>query len=157
MSLIDSDPEVRRVLADLKRREPLPIARMVREAVSWLGKGSRPGNKAADIPDARQTLAAYRTKIVYHKVRILEERNKLAGIREDLRDHLAVKYVNFLAGVRNQRSREAMLAQALIPLRKRIREMNDALEVIDAILEDYDSRSFMFKDTISALQLGERE
>lgn len=157
MNLVASDPELIKVIAALNKRRALPVQDLIKEAILYLNKAVAPGRDVSKVADRRQVLAAYRTKVVYIKVRLSAERDHLTGIRDDMRDFLQTKYMNFLGSLKNEQSRRSILAQALSPLRKRIRRMNDALDIVETILKDYDARAYCFRDVIDSLKLGERE
>ena len=163
MTLLESDPHVKKVMADLSQRQRLPMDAMTRKAIHLLkllnDRKSNPGNNARGVPESRSLVSANRTRLVYIKLQLTMERNKLSGIRADLRDYLHVKYVNYLqgSGVKNQKTRTALVARALAPLSVYIRELEDVLEVVETVLGDYESRSFSFRDIIKSFELRERE
>lgn len=157
MSLVDSDPRVRKVVASVEARPSLPLAEMMGRAVAILRAAPRVTPRSAQIIAARASLSDGRTKLVDSKLTIMEELTLLKGARSDLEEYVIDKYGSGYMLKMNARAREAAVARALTPITKRVRQLESARERIEEIVRDYDARAFAIRDTIEALKFGERE
>jgi hypothetical protein len=154
--MIDTDPQLVTYMKQLRGRRELDYGAVMDRAKTFLRNAPqlKVGLKTAEL---RQELAANRSRLVGLKIELIKELGILGGSKKRLEDLLYSKYYNHLRGISNERARNAMVAKALEPLESRLRQLRTALEVVDLVIGDYESKSFGFRDVVSALKLGDRE
>lgn len=155
--MIESDHRLKKTLAEIEARRSPPVNRMVREALDKLREAPAPAPNSSSIIKARALLSNSRSVLVANRIILLREHSLLSNARKNLASYLLAKYTNHLNSVKNSHSREAMINNALAKLDTRINSLQSGIEAINAVIADYDSKAYGIRDTIAAIQLGERE
>ena len=155
--MIKTDRRVLHAIEQLSLRPDLPLKSMIDDALTIMRNAKSPEPRSSAILKARLMMANERSRLVEHRVSIMRELALVSRTATDLRNFVGTKYQSFLNSVKNQSSREAMIADALRPFSSRASKLQSALEVINTIIADLDSKAFSVRDVIEAMKLGERE
>lgn len=157
MSLVSTDPRLVNILKNLEKRKRVPHKEYMKEIMNLHRKIPSLSTSGRQLAEANVRVSTDRSRIVQIKVSCLAEMLELRGALDDLTLYLGEKYTSFLSQYRNKGSRDAVVANALAPLSRRIRPLKNVVDVADVVLADYDKKSFGVRDNCAALQLGDRE
>ena len=157
MSLISTDQKLVGVLKNLEARRCVPCKAYIKEAMDLHERVPRLNPRGMALANARVKLSADRSRIVRLKLTCLREVQELRDVNKRLADYLNVRYTNFLTQFKNKPARDAIIAEALSPLSRRITPIENVLVLLDVILSDYDATSFAIRDSCTALTLADRE
>ena len=155
--MIESDPKVKKTIEAISAREALPVKRYVDEALTLLRSAPFPAPRSAALAKSRAVLADGRSKLVEKRILMLREMALLNRARRDLANFVNTKYANYLGSVKNRQGRDSIVDRALSPIDKRVDALKSGIEVMNEVIGDFESKAYGIRDTISAIQLGERE
>ena len=156
-AVIESDPRLKKITADVAERSQLPVTKWIEETRRLAQNIPRVRlGHPSSMEESRLQLSSHRSRLVGIKFDLLRERAVLAGIHQDMKDYLYARYHQFLLGVKTERARSAIVNKALQPLTKRLRPIDAALELVELVMSDYDSRGFAFRDLVAATRRGDR-
>lgn len=155
--MIKTDPRLIKVLETIDSRSFPKLREMTDEAIALLQENTFPKPNSVAIIKARAHLSNSRSKLIGRRLEILEELSLLKRTSIELSNYLIAKYHNYLDKYKNQPARTAAIEDALEPINKKIKRLEAALEAVNHVIADFDSRSFAIRDVIEALKLGERE
>jgi len=155
--MIETDVHLKKTLAKIAERKLLPTNKIVKEAIEFLRAVPYPKPDSQSIIRARALLSNNRSILIERRLLLMHELTLLNGAKTDLQDYLNSKYANFLGSVKNRQGRDSKIGHALQPISARVRRLQAAVDALNSVIGDYDSKAHAMYGTIEALKFGERE
>ncbi len=154
--MIDSDPTLKRIKANIAKRKPLPVKDLVNEAMRLHSQIPKvePG-AYRKIGDATLKSQADQSRVVTIKATLLRERLAMDALISELDAHLRTKYKVYLANF-NRATQDASIDNALRPIVSAQRKLANAVQILDVLVDDYVSNRFSLSGAVKALEILNR-
>lgn len=157
MSLVSTDARLVKIVKSLSRRPQIDHKKYVRDLIELHKRVPQLSAKGSQLARANVALSADRSRVVQIKLTCLSELLEIRRAHDSLEEYLRVRYTNYLDQYKNKGARDAVVSEALAPLKKRMRPLQGVLDVAEVILDDYDQKGRSVYNSCEALKIGERE
>jgi len=153
--MIDSDPRIKKTLAILKSRPKLDVDSLVDKVFAYHKRLPERKPESRHMASAQMTISGIRSRVAAIKMECLREKVFLESQQVTLEKYVRTQYMNYLSKS-TAPTQVAIIHTALRPLIARITPLENAIQVIDVCLEDFDKVAWTYKGVNDSLSLSDR-
>ena len=154
--MIETDAKLKKIAELIRRRQALPIRRYVDECMRLHSSMPHPGRgQFGQIPNAILEVNAKESRVAHLRAELMREKLFLEDVQSEVDNHLRAKYCNYLDRF-NKDTQTATVNNALLPIARRVKPLENALLVIDSLLQSMDNHRFSMGGTVKALEQQSR-